>query len=147
MKSRAAEVGGPSLHPIAAITIGQHGKELTEMAELRDAGAVGVSDDGVCVMSSAVMRRAPRIRQELRLAVIQHAEDHELTAGADMHEGAVSTKLGLRGWPRIAEDVIIARDVPDRRVHPSPLPRGTHLHAGRRAHHPRSQVARHRRDV
>ena len=68
MKSRAAEVGGASLHPIAAITLGQHGKELTEMAELRE-------------------------------------------AGAEMHEGAVSAKLGLRGWPRIAEDVIIARDV------------------------------------
>ncbi len=111
MKSRAAEVGGPSLHPIAAITMGQHGKELTEMAELRDAGAVAVSDDGVCVMSSAVMRRALEYAKNFDLPVIQHAEDHELTAGADMHEGEVSAKLGLRGWPRIAEDVIIARDV------------------------------------
>ena len=111
MKMRAAEVGGPSLHPIAAITLGQLGKELTEMAELRDAGAVGVSDDGVCVMSSAVMRRALEYAKNFDLPVIQHAEDHELTAGADMHEGEVSAKLGLRGWPRIAEDVIIARDV------------------------------------
>jgi dihydroorotase len=111
MKSRAAEVGGPSLHPIAAITLGQQGKELTEMAELRDAGAVAVSDDGVCVMSSAVMRRALEYGKNFDLPVIQHAEDHELTAGAEMHEGAVSAKLGLRGWPRIAEDVIIARDV------------------------------------
>jgi len=111
MKSRAREVGGPSLHPIAAITLGQHGKELTEMAELREAGAVAVSDDGVCVMSSAVMRRALEYAKNFDLPVIQHAEDHELTAGAEMHEGAVSAKLGLRGWPRIAEDVIIARDV------------------------------------
>jgi dihydroorotase len=58
MRARAREYGGPTLHPIAAITKGQHGKELTEMAELREAGAVGVSDDGVCVMSSNVMRRA-----------------------------------------------------------------------------------------
>jgi len=111
MKSRAAEVGGPSLHPIGAITLGQHGKELTEMAELREAGAVAVSDDGVCVMSSAVMRRALEYAKNFDLPVIQHAEDHDLTAGAEMHEGAVSARLGLRGWPRIAEDVIIARDV------------------------------------
>ncbi|MFO0568707.1 MAG: dihydroorotase [Polyangiaceae bacterium] len=111
MLRRAAEVGGPSLHPIGAITVGQKGKELTEMAELKDAGAVAVSDDGVCVMSSAVMRRALEYAKTFDLPVIQHAEDHELTAGADMHEGAVSARLGLRGWPRVAEDVIVARDV------------------------------------
>ncbi|HYO97208.1 MAG TPA: amidohydrolase family protein, partial [Polyangiaceae bacterium] len=111
MLARAAEVGGPRLHPIAAITLGQKGKELTEMAELRDAGAVGVSDDGVCVTSSAVMRRALEYAKNFDLPVIQHAEDHELTAGADMHEGAVSARLGLRGWPRVAEDIIVARDV------------------------------------
>lgn len=111
MLRRAEECGGPSLHPICAITVGQKGKELTEMAELRDAGAVGVSDDGVCVMSSAVMRRALEYAKNFDMPVIQHAEDHELTLGADMHEGAVSAKLGLRGWPRAAEDIIVARDV------------------------------------
>jgi dihydroorotase len=111
MLARAAEAGGPSLHPIAAITVGQKGKELTEMAELRDAGAVGVSDDGVCVMSSAVMRRALEYAKNFDMPVIQHAEDHELTAGADMHEGVISARLGLKGWPRVAEDVIVARDV------------------------------------
>lgn len=111
MLRRAEEVGGPRLHPIGAITVGQRGKELTEMAELREAGAVAVSDDGVCVMSSAVMRRALEYAKTFDLPVIQHAEDHELTAGADMHEGAVSARLGLRGWPRVAEDVIVARDL------------------------------------
>ncbi len=111
MLARAAEAGGPSLHPIAAITVGQKGKDLTEMAELRDAGAVGVSDDGVCVMSSAVMRRALEYAKNFDMPVIQHAEDHELTLGADMHEGVISARLGLRGWPRVAEDVIVARDV------------------------------------
>src|SRR5688500_16300629 len=111
MLRRAAEAGGPSLHPIAAITVGQKGKELTEMAELRDAGAVGVSDDGVCVMSSAVMRRALEYARNFDMPLIQHAEDHELTAGADMHEGRISAQLGLRGWPRVAEDIIVARDV------------------------------------
>jgi len=111
MLRRAAECGGPRLHPIAAITVGQKGKELTEMAELRDAGAVAVSDDGVCVMSSAVMRRAFEYAKNFDMPVIQHAEDHELTQGADMHEGVVSARLGLKGWPRVAEDVIVARDV------------------------------------
>ena len=81
------------------------------MAELRDAGAVGVSDDGVCVMSAAVMRRALEYARNFDLPVIQHAEDHTLTAGAHMHEGVVSAQLGLKGWPRVAEDIIIARDV------------------------------------
>jgi dihydroorotase len=81
------------------------------MGELRDAGAVGVSDDGVCLMSSAVMRRALEYAKNFDLPVIQHAEDHTLTAGADMHEGPVSAKLGLRGWPRVAEDIIVARDI------------------------------------
>ncbi len=111
MIARAREVGGPRLHPIGAITMGQHGAELTEMADLREAGAVGVSDDGKCVMSAAVMRRALEYASTFDLPVIQHAEDHTLTEGAQMHEGAVSTKLGLRGWPRVAEDIIVARDV------------------------------------
>lgn len=111
MVARAREHGGARLHPIAAITKGQRGEELTEMADLRDAGAVGVSDDGVCVMSSVVMRRALEYARTFDMPVIQHCEDHGLTAGAQMHEGAVATKLGLRGWPRVAEDIIVARDL------------------------------------
>jgi dihydroorotase len=111
MVARAREVGGPRLHPIGAITMGQNGGELTEMADLRDAGAVGVSDDGKCVMSAAVMRRALEYARTFDLPVIQHAEDHTLTEGAQMHEGAISARLGLRGWPRVAEDVIVARDL------------------------------------
>ncbi len=108
-KARALE--GPTLHPIGAITMGQKGSELTEMADLKEAGAVGVSDDGRCVTSSAVMRRALEYARTFDLTVIQHAEDHALTEGAQMHEGAISTRLGLRGWPRVAEDIIVARDV------------------------------------
>lgn len=109
--ARARSLGGPALHPIGAITMGQKGAELTEMADLKDAGAVAVSDDGRCVTSSAVMRRALEYGRTFDLPVIQHAEDHALTEGAQMHEGAVSTRLGLRGWPRVAEDIIVARDV------------------------------------
>jgi dihydroorotase len=109
--AKARALGGVRLHPVAAITVGQRGEQLTEMADLRDAGAVAVSDDGRCVTSSQVMRRALEYATTFDLPVIQHAEDHALTDGAQMHEGTVSTRLGLRGWPRVAEDVIVARDV------------------------------------
>jgi dihydroorotase len=108
---KARAIGGTRLHPIGAITIGQKGETLTEMADLKEAGAVGVSDDGHCVTRSDVMRRALEYARTFDLPLIQHAEDHALTQDAQMHEGAVSTKLGLKGWPRVAEDVIVARDV------------------------------------
>ena len=108
---KARAIGGTRLHPIAAITVGQKGETLTEMADLKDAGAVAVSDDGYCVTRSDVMRRALEYASTFDMPLIQHAEDHALTKDAQMHEGAVSTRLGLRGWPRVAEDVIVARDV------------------------------------
>lgn len=111
MVARAREVGGTQLHPIGAITRGLQGHELTEMSDLREAGAVGVSDDGRCVMNAAVMRRALEYARTVDVFVSQHAEDHDLTAGAQMHEGKVSSRLGLRGWPAAAEDVIVARDL------------------------------------
>lgn len=111
MVARARAIDGPSLHPIGAITMGLKGAQLTEMADLKEAGVVGVSDDGRCVTSSAVMRRALEYGRTFDLPVIQHAEDHALTEGAQMHEGAIATRLGLRGWPRVAEDIIVARDV------------------------------------
>ena len=109
--AKARALGGTRLHPISAITIGQKGTALAEMADQKDAGAVAASDDGRCVTDSAVMRRALEYARTFDLPIIQHAEDHALTEGAEMHEGAVSTKLGLRGWPRVAEDVIVARDL------------------------------------
>ncbi|MDW8251286.1 MAG: dihydroorotase [Myxococcales bacterium] len=111
MIRKARDYDSVSLHPIAAITLGLKGEEITEMAELKEAGAVGVSDDGHCVTSSAVMRRALEYAATHDLVVIQHAEDHALTEGAQMHEGVVSARLGLRGWPRVAEDIIVARDL------------------------------------
>lgn len=108
---KARALGGTRLHPIAAITVGQKGDTLTEMADLKEGGAIAVSDDGHCVTRSDVMRRALEYATTFDLPLIQHAEDHALTAGAEMHEGGVSTRLGLRGWPRVAEDVIVARDV------------------------------------
>jgi dihydroorotase len=109
--SRAEEHGGTRLLPFGAVTKGQRGAELTEMADMRDAGAIGVSDDGLCVMNAAVMRHAMEYARTFDLLVSQHCEDHHLTEGAQMHEGARSTQLGLRGWPRAAEDIIVARDL------------------------------------
>ncbi|MFO0556710.1 MAG: dihydroorotase [Polyangiales bacterium] len=111
MVSRAKEAGVVRFHPIGAVTRKLEGKELTEMADLRDGGCVAVSDDGKCVLHSGVMRRALEYAGTFDVPVIQHAEDHHLTEGAQMHEGAISTRLGLKGWPRVAEDHIVARDL------------------------------------
>jgi dihydroorotase len=111
MIHKARALGGSRLHPIGAVTMGQKGDKLAEMADLKEGGAIAVSDDGHCVTRSDVMRRALEYASTFDLPLIQHAEDHALTDGAQMHEGAVSTRLGLRGWPRVAEDIIIARDV------------------------------------
>lgn len=111
MLARAKDARGARLAVFGAITQGSAGKELTEMADLREAGAIGVSDDGVCVMNAAVMRRALEYARTFDLLVSQHCEDHHMTAGAQINEGPVSTRLGLRGWPREAEDVIVARDL------------------------------------
>ncbi len=112
MMSGAKSVGrGVRLLPFGALTKGLAGEELAEMGDMRKAGAIGVSDDGVCVMNAAVMRRALEYARTFDLLVSQHCEDHHLTAGAQMHEGAVATKLGLKGWPREAEDIIVARDI------------------------------------
>jgi dihydroorotase len=111
MMARAHAAGGPHLYPIAAATMGSEGEQLTEMADLREAGAIGVSDDGRCVMNASVMRRALEYARNFDLLFSQHCEDHDLTHGAQMHEGEISTRLGLAGWPRAAEDVIVARDL------------------------------------
>ena len=111
LRQRAAAVSPVRLHPIAAATRGLSGKLLTEMAALRNAGAVAVGDANHCIMSSEVLRRVFEYARDYELPVFQHAEDHALTQGADMNEGAVATRLGLRGSPSLAEDAIVARDL------------------------------------
>jgi dihydroorotase len=111
MVGRAAECGPARLLPFGAITKGLAGEQLSEMADLREAGAIGVSDDGRCVMSGGVMRRAMEYARTFDLLVSQHAEDHTMTTGSMMHEGVISGRLGLQGWPRAAEDAIVARDL------------------------------------
>jgi dihydroorotase len=111
MMARGKAAAGPHLYPFAAATVGLGGEQLTEMSDLRDAGAIGVSDDGKCVMNAAVMRAALEYARTFDMLFSQHCEDHNLTAGAQMHEGHVSTRMGLQGWPRAGEDVIVARDL------------------------------------
>ncbi len=97
--------------PIGAVTTGFKGSQLTEMAELQEAGCVALSDDGLPITDAAIMRRALEYAKGLDLTVISHAEEPALVAGGAMHEGDVSTRLGLKGIPSEAESVMVARDV------------------------------------
>ncbi|MHB8620171.1 MAG: dihydroorotase [Chloroflexota bacterium] len=96
--------------PIAAVTRGRAGEALTDMAELAQGGAVAFSDDGNPVASSALMRHALEYAGSFGRAVVDHCQDPELTRGGAMHEGLVSERLGLPGWPAAGEEVMVARD-------------------------------------
>jgi dihydroorotase len=108
---KARDEGFCRVFPVAAISQGLEGKNIAEYGDLRAAGAVAVSDDGRPVMSSLLMRRALEYAKTFDLLVISHCEDLELSRDGLMNEGAVSTKLGLRGIPRAAEEVMAARDI------------------------------------
>ncbi len=97
--------------PIGAVSIGQQGKVLTEMNELRDAGCAAFSDDGININDPVLMRRALEYARPLGVPVITHAEDRALAARGSMNEGPVSTRLGLTGIPSAAEEIIVARDI------------------------------------
>jgi dihydroorotase len=95
---------------LACVTRGMRGEELTEMAELADARAVGLSDDGLPVRSARVLRRALQYQRLAGLPIALHEEDPELSAGGVMHEGGASAALGLAGIPSVSESTMIARD-------------------------------------
>ena len=109
IRTKAAVEGVVRVYPIGAVTRGLGGEELAELAELAEAGCVAFSDDGKCVMNAALYRRAMEYTLPFGAPVISHAEDHHLSRGASMHEGVVSTELGLAGAPAAAEDIIVAR--------------------------------------
>ena len=109
--SKARGAAGTRLYPIGAITRGQLGKELAEFGEMRIAGAVAVSDDGKWLADGSLLRHAFEHAGLFGIPVIQHAEDPTLSGGAPMHEGAVSTRLGLAGQPAFAEAAAVARDL------------------------------------
>ncbi len=94
-----------------SITRGMNGTELAEIGSLKEAGAVGITDDGTAVMSSVAMKNAMVLAADNGLLVAQHAEDLSLTQGAVMNEGEVSARLGLRGMPNAAEAIIVERDL------------------------------------
>jgi dihydroorotase len=96
---------------VAAATRGRCGEELAEIALLARAGAVGFSDDGDCIASAGIMARVLAAVRETGLAFMQHCQEPTLTRGACMHAGEVAARLGLTGWPRIAEEIIIERDI------------------------------------
>jgi len=108
---RARRAAAAKVYPIGAITKGSAGEELAAIGSMKQAGIVAISDDGRPVMNSRVMRRAMEYARSLDLAVIDHCEDLNLSAGGDMHEGVESIRLGIRGIPSSSEDVMVARDI------------------------------------
>ncbi|MBN2207463.1 MAG: dihydroorotase [Candidatus Aminicenantes bacterium] len=100
-----------NVFPIAAVSKGLRGEELCDLAGLAEAGAVGFSDDGMPVFDDGLMRRALEASRSLRALVIDHCEDRSRTEGGQMNEGAVARRLGLRGIPAAAEEVMVARDI------------------------------------
>ena len=110
-KGRQVCEGIVDVYPIAAATKGRQGEELAPMAELVDAGAVGFTDDGSPIASAEIMRRAFEYSSMYGRPVIQHAEDQTMTRGGVMNEGFVSTRLGMPGIPRVAEEIMVQRDL------------------------------------
>ncbi|HUR60499.1 MAG TPA: dihydroorotase [Opitutaceae bacterium] len=97
--------------PTGCITVGMKGQALAPIGSLKRAGVVAITDDGECVQSNDLMRRAVEYAKMFDLPVMDHCQDYSMTVGAVMNEGVVSTRLGLRGWPNAAEDLIVARNV------------------------------------
>jgi len=108
---KAKEAGLARVHPAGAVTMGQKGEQLAEYGDMKAAGAVALTDDGRPVMDAGVMRRALEYARAFDLPIMVHEEDLRLAAGACMHEGEVSMRLGLKGFPAAAEDVMVLRDV------------------------------------
>ncbi|MDF3288869.1 dihydroorotase [Streptomyces silvisoli] len=107
------ESGYCDVQPVGAVTVGLEGKKLAELGAMHDsaAGVRVFSDDGKCVDDAVIMRRALEYVKAFDGVIAQHAQEPRLTEGAQMNEGIVSAELGLRGWPAVAEESIIARDV------------------------------------
>ncbi len=111
IKNRAKEVGLCKIHPIGAITKGSKGEEMAAIASMKKAGAVAISDDGVAVKNARLMRLAMEYAKGFDMTCLCHCEDKDLVDGGVVHEGLSATIAGLKGIPRAAEDVIIAREI------------------------------------
>ncbi len=108
---KAKEVGYADVYPVGAVSKGLEGKELSEIGEMKFAGAVAISDDGKPVYNSSLMRRAIQYADMFDMRVISHCEDLSLVDSGTMNDSFTATKLGLKGIPNSAEDVQIARDI------------------------------------
>ncbi|AZT90334.1 dihydroorotase [Caldicellulosiruptor changbaiensis] len=111
VRHRAKEVSPIEVLPIGAITRGLNGEELSEIGFMKEEGIVAISDDGKCVMNANLMRNALLYAKDFSIPVISHCEDTNLSEGGQMNLGLVSTMLGLRGIPREAESIVVARDI------------------------------------
>lgn len=111
IKAREREVKLCKINPIGAITKGEQGETLADIGKMAKAGAVAISDDGRSVMNSLIMRRAMEYASDFNLKCLCHCEDASLVDGGVVNEGKNSTLCGLKGIPRAAEDIMIARDI------------------------------------
>jgi dihydroorotase len=109
--ARAKQVGLVNIFPVAAVSRGLLGENLVEMADLVEGGAVAFSDDGHCVMKADLIRKALEYARMLDVPIIEHPEDHSISAEGQVNEGFISYKYGLRGMLKAAEEVIVARDL------------------------------------
>jgi dihydroorotase len=109
--NRAREVGLARVYPIGAVSIGSKGEQLSEIGELKTAGCVAITDDGWPIATALLMRRALEYASMFGMPVINHCEDPSLKGDGVMHEGAVSSQLGLKGIPGAAESIMAERDV------------------------------------
>ncbi len=111
IKQRAAEASLVNVFPTGAISKELKGEEMAPIGSLKRAGVVAITDDGRCVQNNELMRRAVEYAKMFELPVLDHCQDYALTADGVMHEGHWSIALGLRGWPALGEEVIIARNI------------------------------------
>jgi dihydroorotase len=111
IRNKAAAEGVVHVLPIGCISKGREGKELAQMGELAEAGVIAFSDDGNSVADSRLMRHAMEYSRLFDLPLIDHCEDTSLTEGGVMNEGWIATRLGLRGLPAAAEEIVLARDL------------------------------------
>lgn len=118
-----AQAAPGRVHPIGAITRDREGKSLAQISDMIEAGAVAFSDDGAPVASAGLLRRAMQYAQMFNVPIVEHCEVPELSGQGVMHEGVISSKLGLKGIPAASEEICLARDIALARE------TGCHLHA------------------
>jgi len=110
VRTAGLRLGLVDVHPVGAVTVGLRGEQLAELGTMAACGVRMFSDDGRCVADPLLMRRALEYASALDVLLAQHAEEPRLTGGAQAHEGPTAARLGLTGWPRAAEESIVARD-------------------------------------